>query len=113
MIARETCARPGGIAERAPVHKMLLTPESSAAFRAKAVQRRKYAQMNEKLTHHEIYDAALDNELFETLPRQLARDMDVPSAMFFWLHPGDLQEVSAGTQPETNDDYAEFMRRDP
>ncbi|WP_420415880.1 response regulator transcription factor [Marinovum algicola] len=113
MIARETCARPGGIAERAPVHKMLLTPESSATFRAKAVQRRKYAQMNEKLTHHEIYDAALDNELFETLPRQLARDMDVPSAMFFWLHPGDLQEVSAGTQPETNDDYAEFMRRDP
>ncbi|WP_323765471.1 helix-turn-helix transcriptional regulator [Marinovum sp.] len=69
--------------------------------------------MTETLTHHEIYDAALDNDLFKTLPRRLARDMGVPSALFFWLHPGDLQEVSAGTQPETNDDYVEFMQQDP
>jgi DNA-binding CsgD family transcriptional regulator len=66
-----------------------------------------------KLTHHDIYDAALNDELFRTLPAQLARDIDVPSALFFWLHPGEVREISAGTQPEANRYYDDFMDNDP
>lgn len=66
-----------------------------------------------KLTHHDIYDAALDDSLFRTLPEHLARDIDVPSALFFWLHPGDVTEISAGTQSEANRYYDDFIENDP
>lgn len=69
--------------------------------------------MSSTLSHHDIYDAALDQSLFETLPGRLARALDVPSAMFFWLHPGDIQEITAGTQPEANSDYDAFLEDDP
>jgi DNA-binding CsgD family transcriptional regulator len=69
--------------------------------------------MVKSLSHHDIYDAALDDHLFSDLPRRLGQEIDVPSVMFFWLHPGDLQEISAGTQPEANDYYTDFMRDDP
>lgn len=69
--------------------------------------------MNPTLSHHDIYDAALDQSLFEALPGKLAREMDVPSAMFFWLHPGDIQEITAGTQPEAHSDYDDFLDDDP
>lgn len=69
--------------------------------------------MSSPLTHHDIYDAALDQSLFETLPERLARALDIPSAMFFWLHPGDIQEITAGTQPEANSDYDAFLEDDP
>lgn len=69
--------------------------------------------MNMKFSHHDIYDAALDDELFNCLPERLAEELDVPSAMFFWLHPGDFKEISAGTQPETNAFYADVMEQDP
>ena len=65
------------------------------------------------LTHHHIYDAALDDDLFRTLPARLARDIDVPSALFFWAHPGDIKEIAAGTQAEANHHYDEFMDNDP
>ncbi len=72
-----------------------------------------FSFMTNRITHHDIYDAALDEALFKSLPSRLAQDMGVPSVMFFWLHPGDLQEISAGTQPETNADYAEVIQQDP
>lgn len=65
------------------------------------------------LSHHDIYDAALDDALFDILPQRLAQEMDVPSAIFFWLHPGNMQEISAGTQPEANADYIEVLDQDP
>lgn len=65
------------------------------------------------LSHHDIYDAALDDTLFDILPQRLAREMNVPSAIFFWLHPGNMQEISAGTQPEANADYIEILDQDP
>lgn len=65
------------------------------------------------LTHHDIYDAALDDSLFSTLPERLARNIDVPSALFFWNHPGDIKEISAGTQSEANRYYDDFMDNDP
>ncbi|QPM90063.1 LuxR C-terminal-related transcriptional regulator [Pseudooceanicola algae] len=68
--------------------------------------------MTLSLSHHEIYDAALDDDLFQLLPLRMAGEMQVPSAMFFWIHPGDVQEVSAGTQPEANSHYEEFLRQD-
>lgn len=69
--------------------------------------------MSTTLSHHHIYDAALDDELFDTLPERLAREMDVPSVIFFWVHPGNMQEISAGTQPEANADYLEIADMDP
>lgn len=69
--------------------------------------------MPSKLTHHDIYEAALDDDLFSDLPARLARDIDVPSALFFWLHPGEVKEISAGTQPETHRYYDEFVDNDP
>jgi DNA-binding CsgD family transcriptional regulator len=69
--------------------------------------------MTDTLSHHDIYDAALDKSLFDTLPQRLAQEMDVPSAIFFWLHPGNMQEISAGTQPEANADYIEILDQDP
>lgn len=69
--------------------------------------------MSPKLTHHDIYEAALDDDLFSDLPTRLARDIDVPSALFFWIHPGEIKEISAGTQPEANHFYDEFKDNDP
>lgn len=69
--------------------------------------------VTKSLTHHRIYDAALDETLFDTLPECLARDMGVPSAVFFWIHPGDTREITAGTQPEANADYLEVADLDP
>lgn len=69
--------------------------------------------MGSGLSYHDIYDAVLDDELFASLPGRMAGEMDVPSALFFWLHPGDLQEITAGTQPETNPYYDEVMQQDP
>lgn len=65
------------------------------------------------LSHHDIYEAALDDELFNTLPSRLAREIDVPSALFIWLHPGDYREITAGTQAEANLDYNAFEGHDP
>ncbi|MBT9384421.1 hypothetical protein KM176_11175 [Pseudooceanicola sp. CBS1P-1] len=65
------------------------------------------------LTHHDIYDAALDEALFNSLPGRLAAEIDAPSALFFWLHPGSFQEIAAGTQPESNPYYDEVMQQDP
>uniref|UniRef100_A0A2A3JXJ7 HTH luxR-type domain-containing protein n=2 Tax=Alloyangia mangrovi TaxID=1779329 RepID=A0A2A3JXJ7_9RHOB len=69
--------------------------------------------MNDFLSHHDIYEAALDDSLFQALPERMAREMDVPSAIFFWLHPGDMQEITAGTQPEAHAEYDEFLMNDP
>lgn len=69
--------------------------------------------MLEPLSHHDIYEAALDDELFNTLPNRLAREIDVPSTIFIWLHPGDFREISAGTQAEANVDYNSFEGHDP
>ncbi|NIZ07937.1 LuxR C-terminal-related transcriptional regulator [Pseudooceanicola sp. HF7] len=69
--------------------------------------------MKARLSHHDIYDAVLDDSLFETLPARMAQEIEAPSSVFFWLHPGDLQEVTAGTQPEAHSDYEDFMDRDP
>ncbi|PFG62228.1 regulatory LuxR family protein [Thioclava sp. ES.031] len=65
------------------------------------------------ISHHEIYDAALDDELFTLLPDMLAREIDIPSAVFIWLHPGDYREITAGTQAEANLDYNSFEGHDP
>ncbi|MBU2934563.1 MULTISPECIES: LuxR C-terminal-related transcriptional regulator [Pacificibacter] len=69
--------------------------------------------MPEALSHHDIYEAALDDELFNTLPNRLAREIDVPSTIFIWLHPGDYREIAAGTQAEANLDYNSFEGHDP
>jgi len=69
--------------------------------------------MPKALSHHDIYEAALDDELFNTLPNRLAREIDVPSAIFIWLHPGDYREITAGTQAEANLDYNTFEGPDP
>ncbi len=69
--------------------------------------------MRPKLSHHEIYDAALDDALFDTLPSRLALEINVPSAVFIWVHPGDYREITAGTQAETNPYYADVMSQDP
>ena len=65
------------------------------------------------LSHHDIYDAALDDELFTMLPSMLAQEIDVPSALFIWLHPGDYREITAGTQADANLDYNVFEGPDP
>lgn len=65
------------------------------------------------LSHHDIYDAALDDTLFTMLPGLLAREIDVPSAVFIWLHPGDFREITAGTQADANLDYNSFEGHDP
>ncbi|MBC7146016.1 MAG: hypothetical protein H5U24_11500 [Thioclava marina] len=69
--------------------------------------------MNKLLSHHDIYDAALDDTLFNLLPSMLAREIDVPSALFIWLHPGDYREITAGTQAQANLDYNQFEGHDP
>ena len=69
--------------------------------------------MTRKFSHHDIYDSALDDALFETLPERMAREIGVPSAIFYWLHPGNTQEITAGTQPEANADYLEILDQDP
>jgi len=69
--------------------------------------------MPEALSHHDIYESALDEELFNTLPNRLAREIDVPSSVFIWLHPGDYREIAAGTQAEANLDYNSFEGHDP
>lgn len=68
--------------------------------------------MKKELTHHDIYDACLDEEVFTSLPSQLARDLNLPSVLFFWVHPGDLSEISAGTQPETHTYYDDVQDHD-
>ncbi|OOY24943.1 hypothetical protein BMI91_00425 [Thioclava sediminum] len=65
------------------------------------------------ISHHEIYDAALDDELFTALPNMLAQVIGIPSAVFIWLHPGDYREVTAGTQADANLDYNSFEGHDP
>ena len=72
-----------------------------------------YRVMPALLSHHDIYEATLDDELFDTLPARLAREIDVPSAIFIWVHPGDQREIAAGTQAEANLDYNAFEGRDP
>ncbi|OWY15557.1 hypothetical protein B6V72_02965 [Thioclava sp. F34-6] len=69
--------------------------------------------MSHLISHHEIYDAALDDELFTLLPSMMAREIDIPSAVFIWLHPGDYREITAGTQAEANLDYNSFEGHDP
>jgi DNA-binding CsgD family transcriptional regulator len=69
--------------------------------------------MPPKLTHHDIYDAALDDTLFDTLPERLAAEIDVHSALFIWLHPGDYREITAGTQPHAHAHYSELTSQDP
>lgn len=69
--------------------------------------------MTSELSHHDLYEAALDDALFSTLPERLARQIDVPSAMFFWMHPDDFLEISAGTQPEADPHYDAFIAEDP
>lgn len=65
------------------------------------------------LSHHDIYEAALDDELFNSLPDRLAREIEIPSAIFVWLHPGDYREIIAGTQAEANLIYNAFEGHDP
>lgn len=69
--------------------------------------------MPSRLTHHDIYDAALDDALFDTLPARMAEEINVPSAVFIWIHPGDYREITVGTQAEANPHYAEVMSQDP
>lgn len=69
--------------------------------------------MPKALSHHDIYEAALDEELFNTLPNRLAREIDVPSTIFIWLHPGDYREIAVGTQADANLDYNAFEGHDP
>lgn len=69
--------------------------------------------MKGPLSHHDIYDAALDDTLFDALPVWMAREIDVPSAVFIWLHPGDYREITAGTQAEANEVYNDFEGHDP
>lgn len=61
------------------------------------------------LTHHDIYDAALDDALFDALPGRLAAEIDVHSALFVWAHPGDYREIVAGTQADAHAQYSEVI----
>lgn len=69
--------------------------------------------MSAPLSHHDIYDATLDDALFESLPARMAQEVNVHSALFIWVHPGEYREITVGTQPDANPYYAEVMREDP